>query len=114
MCSRDDVEFFLNDFKTKMKIWGIVFYGRDKNLQALADLEISGLDRNAILLKLEVEDYSQGPIEDVNNGPSLWVFGCIINRKEVYIKITMGRFGSETICISFHLAEHPMDYPFKN
>lgn len=114
MYSRDDVKFFLDDFKTKMKICGVLFYSRDKNIQALADLEISGLNREAILLKLEIENYSQGPIEDTNAGSDLWVFGCIVNGKEVYIKITMGQFNHKAICISFHLAEHSMGYPFKN
>ena len=32
---------------------------------------------------------------------------------ETYIKITMGKPNLKTICISFHQAEHPMDYPLK-
>ena len=32
----------------------------------------------------------------------------------VYIKITFGQPNNSTICISFHIAEHPMKYPFKN
>jgi len=32
----------------------------------------------------------------------------------VYIKISMGKENSQTICISFHPSEYPMNYPFKH
>jgi hypothetical protein len=38
----------------------------------------------------------------------------VVNNTEVYIKISMGLYNSQVICISFHDAEHPMNYPFKN
>ena len=33
---------------------------------------------------------------------------------EVYIKITLGYENCQTICISFHIAEHSLTYPFKS
>jgi hypothetical protein len=42
----------------------------------------------------------------------MWVFGKDVKGQEVYIKITLGK-GSSALCISFHIAEHPMNYPFK-
>jgi hypothetical protein len=44
----------------------------------------------------------------------MWVFGKEINKHEIYIKITMGQPNQSVICISFHIAEHPMIYPLKN
>ena len=41
------------------------------------------------------------------------VFGKDVKGREVYIKITLGYQNGQTICISFHIAEHPMNYPFK-
>ena len=41
------------------------------------------------------------------------VFGKDVKNREVYIKIMMSELVPQTICISFHLAEHPMKYPFK-
>ena len=32
---------------------------------------------------------------------------------ELYIKIALGQPNSRTVCISFHLAEHPIRYAFK-
>lgn len=40
--------------------------------------------------------------------------GKDVKGHEVYIKITLGLPNSSTICISFHIAEHKMNYPFKN
>jgi hypothetical protein len=44
----------------------------------------------------------------------MWVFGKNVKGQEVYIKIMLGQPGRSTICISFHIAEHPLNYPFKN
>lgn len=109
------VEAFLNAFKTKLGIWGILIKSdRQKNLQTIADLEIRETDVVDILFKLTVEDYSEGPLFDiVYGGADMWVFGKQVKGHEIYIKITLGVPSSQTICISFHFAKHPMAYPFK-
>ena len=113
------VKRFLEDFKTKLSIWGVLFRDdRGKNAQAILLLEISTVIREQILKELKVEDYCEGPLDDIlYGGASMWVFGKIIKSKtietEVYIKITMGSPGSRVICISFHLAAHKMKYPLK-
>ena len=43
----------------------------------------------------------------------MWVFGKDVRGREIYIKIALGMQGGQTICISFHIAEHPLKYPFK-
>lgn len=110
-----EVVSFLKDFKEKMKIWNVYFRDdRSKNLNAMLALELRSIERKNVLETLEKEDYSSGPIEDKLNGSGdLWVFGKIIKKKEVYIKITLGAPNSGVICISFHLAEHKMNYPLK-
>lgn len=61
-----------------------------------------------------LKDFKEGPVkEELNRGADMWVFGKTIKKREVYIKITMGTIGSSVICISFHLAQHKMNYPFK-
>lgn len=116
MATRDDVQGFLNDFFVKYKVFGILFRDfRQKNSKALLTLEISPLQRKEIIESLSVEDYSAGPLDDNLYGiASMWVFGKIVNDIEVYIKISLGSYGSQVICISFHDAEHFMSYPFKN
>jgi hypothetical protein len=110
-----EVQLFLDDFKTKMKIMDIVFLNsREKNAQTLATLEISVSKQEKIIEDLETEDYSQGPIEDQNFvGSPLWVFGKFIKGYELYIKISMGIPNRNTLCVSFHIAEFPMNYPLK-
>jgi len=110
-----EVTSFLKDFKEKMKFWDVLFRDdRGKNTQALIDLELRPVERKSIIEALETKDYSEGPLkEKLYGGANMWVFGKTIKKKEVYIKITMGAIGSSVICISFHLAQHKMNYPLK-
>lgn len=116
MAKKQEVDQFLRDFHAKMEIWQILYRDdRGKNTQTLADLEITPRQRDQVMADLSYEDFSEGPIRDsLNKGPDMWVFGKIIKGKEIYIKITMGGPGSSVICISFHVAEHPLEYPLKN
>ena len=115
MATIHDVENFLRDFTTKAQIFGIFFVdARQKNTQALLDLELTPLKRREIVNAIVAIDYSEGPIDDVLNGiASLWVFGKRHKNQEIYIKISVGTKDNPAICISFHLAEYPMCYPLK-
>ena len=115
MISISEVETFLNQFQTKMKIFGIIYRDdRGKNQKALEELEIIPSYRKVIIESLKSEDYVEGPIIDqLNKLGEMWVFGKDIKGKEVYIKIMLGGVNCQTICISFHIAEHPLSYPLK-
>lgn len=115
MITKEDVEKFLGDFYAKVKFFGIRFRDdRTKNQQTLVDLAISPAYRETVVMSLKWHDYSEGPITDeLNNLGEMWVFGKDVRGEEIYIKITMGKPGSRTICISFHKAEHSMSYPLK-
>lgn len=115
MATEKEVAEFLKEFKQKMKLWEILFRDdRGKNAQTLVDLELRPIDRRTTLEQLVPLDFSEGPIEEkLYGGSDMWVFGKTIKKKEVYIKITLGAFGASVICISFHIAEHPMKYPLK-
>ena len=109
------VSGFLRDFNAKMRVFGILFRDeRGKNKQALIDLEITPAKRKEILGELQPEDYVEGPIEDtLYHLSDLWVFGKVYDGKEIYIKISLGRESQSPICISFHRAEHPLQYALK-
>ena len=109
------VKSFLIDFKQKMRIWDVIFRDdRGKNFQTMTKLEIRAIDRKKVLEELEVSDYCEGPIEDtLYKSADMWVFGRMIKGHEIYIKITLGEAGSNVLCISFHMAEYKMTYPFK-
>jgi hypothetical protein len=115
MVTTNDIKVFLQDFHIKMDIWGIVVRDdRGKNTQTLLDLEITKDYRNKVLTSLVIEDYSEGPKEEtIYGGADMWVFGKIVKVKEIYIKISIGMANSKVICISFHIAEHHMSYPYK-
>ncbi|MGD0589395.1 MAG: toxin [Bacteroidota bacterium] len=115
MTTKDQVDSFLKDFKEKMKIWNILFRDdRAKNTQALADLEITPIDRKYILNNLSADDFSEGPlVETLYGGSNMWIFGKEVKNQEVFIKISMGFTGASVLCISFHIAENPLQYPFK-
>ena len=115
MTTKQEVETFLKELRVKINIFGILFFDdRGKNQQTLLDLEITPVYRKEIISSLKVEDYSQGPLEEKMHGIlPMWIFGKRLKQKEVYIKISMGAKNNNVICISFHIAEHPMNYPFK-
>lgn len=115
MSTETKVNTFLKDFKEKMKFWDVLFRDdRGKNIQTLVDLELRPIERKAILQTLETKDYSEGPLEEkLYGGADMWVFGKMVKKKEVYIKITMGAMGRSVICISFHLAQHKNSISFK-
>jgi hypothetical protein len=115
MASKNEVEIYLKELKVKMEVFGILFLDdRGKNQQTLHDLEISPTKRKEIISSLKAEDYSQGPLEEKMRGIlPMWVFGKQVKKKEVYIKVSVGVENSGAVCISFHIAEHPMNYPLK-
>jgi hypothetical protein len=115
MITKEDVESFLNELHTKMKIFGILFRDdRGKNQATLQELEIVPSYRTVVIENLCVEDYVQGPVVDeLNRLGEMWVFGKDVKGREVYIKVMITGVTSQTICISFHIAEHPLIYPFK-
>ena len=96
-----EIQKFLNDFHQKVEVFDIFFMDdREKNREALAELDIRAIDRVGIVKTITADDY-------------LWVFGKDVKGQEVYIKIAYGMPNKSTICISFHVAEHPMNYPYK-
>lgn len=115
MATKEEVQAFLQNFKAKLSIWGVVFRDeRGKNFQTLLALEITPKYRESILNELQALDYCQGPIEEkLYGGSDMWVFGKTIKKTEIYIKITLGLQGKQVICISFHEAEKALIYPFK-
>lgn len=115
MVSREDIQGFLEQFNAKMKVFGIIYRDdRGKNRQTLEELEIVPMYRRVVIESLVAEDYVQGPVVDeLNRFGEMWVFGKDVKEREIYIKIMLGCEGSQTICISFHIAEHPLTYPFR-
>lgn len=115
MANELEIKGFLDDFKAKLGVWGVIFRDdRGKNTQALLDLDITKDERISLLKKITVVDYCEGPLEEkLHGGQDMWVFGKEMKGKELYIKIALGVKGAKVICISFHVAEYNLSYPLK-
>ena len=116
MADKSIVKSFLQELKQIIKVWGIIFSNRPKNsIQNLADLSITAKMREEIIQELKVEDYSEGPLEETQQGGTeMWVFGKTIKGEQIYIKLTISKITEGAICISFHKAEFLMEFPFKD
>ena len=109
--TKQEVEAFLGQFGIKFDVWGIFYLDRDKNEEALKALGITPKARDEIVRQLQPNDYVETLPTDFLD--EMWVFGRDMDGTELYIKIAMGRPNDRTICISFHIAEHPINYAFK-
>ena len=115
MVTIEEVKAFLDQFNIKAQVFGIRFRNdREKNKETMRLLALTPFQREVIVKTLQAEDYVEGPVIDLlNKEGEMWVFGKDVKGREVYIKITLGNENGQTICISFHIAEHPLVYPFK-
>ena len=112
----EQIEEFLSRLKTKLFIFGVVFRPRDKNLDTLALLDITPNDRLNYLKNLKIENYYTGPNRDTFETikPDYFEFGIEIKTVEIYIKISLGLPNKPVDCMSFHVAERPIQYPLKS
>ncbi|HPE54866.1 MAG TPA: toxin [Bacteroidales bacterium] len=115
MATKNEVVKFLEELKVKINLFGILFLDdRGKNALTLSELEITPAKRKEIIHSLKTENYSEGPLEEKMRGIlPMWVFGKHVKEREVYIKISMGTENNKAVCISFHMAKYPMQYPLK-
>ena len=106
---------FLKEFKALLLEGRFFVKNRLVNRKALVDLGLTERQREEEILSLSVLDYSSGPITDEYQPSVYWVFGRNINGKLVYIKlkIACNRYDEKAVCMSFHEAEYPMEFPFK-
>ena len=107
---------FLMDFRELMGQGRYIVKGHHKNIQALIDLGITAKIRDEIILSIAIEDYSSGPNPDEYQPGYYWVFGKFVDAIEIYIKLKIVSYNNgveKAVCISFHLSERPMKYPFR-
>lgn len=115
--SPDEIEQFLKLFKS---CWdGKVVPRLDsKNDDTLTILGITPKHRMEEVKRLQYTDYFRGPSPDHDGiaGKEWWEFGLRVKGHEIYIKISIykkekGGYGAK--CMSFHIAEEKIIYPFK-
>lgn len=112
--SPEKVQHFLQDFQKTKSQNGMVFLDRQKNLQALLDLEIDVAEREATIDRLSYQNYYKGPRPDgVRPGREFWEFGTEVKGQEVYVKLALGIVDGPVLCYSFHPAERAIRYPYQ-
>lgn len=74
---------------------------------------LTKLDFHKEVLSLTYKNYCKGPEPDRDMPGYIWTFGGKINDDEYYIKLKITHDKTKAICISFHLSEHPINYPLK-
>jgi hypothetical protein len=67
------------------------------------------------MLSLTVNDYSSGPEADQNFSGEICKFGITVGDKQVYIKLKIEDQKHRKVakCLSFHIADHDIYYPYK-
>ena len=102
---------FLTRFKNTVSEKGLTILNRDVNNQSLRKLKIPPLVRKQIILNLEVKNYCKNPMTDSDGSPGeVWIFGHKYENKTIYIKL---KLDAEAKCLSFHLAEGEMHFPYE-
>lgn len=116
--SKESVLDFLKNFKEIMTNAqrGLDFIPREENNQTIIDLGLTRKNIENEILGLTALDYCSGPEEDHTRPGVIWKFGKNIMQHEIYIKLKIAEIRSENIakCISFHKANHRINYPLRN
>jgi hypothetical protein len=111
-----DIEGFLKEFK---RCWDgkVIDRVNQKNEDTLVVLGITPQHRAEEVRKLKYTDFFRGPSPDhLIPGHEWWEFGLRIKKQEIYIKIKVYNSDSGKKmgkCMSFHLAEEKITYPYK-
>jgi len=118
MTTRAEVLEFLQSFKLAIEFDRWEFKARQRTAQDLIDLNLIPKQACEIICGLTPEHYCRGPEpDDAQPDRDIWVFGCVHDGTEVYIKLrlnpTPGNQWPRGTVWSFHKAEHPMRYPLR-
>jgi len=114
MPEKEEINRFLGNFKKSINKHSLHVLKRDKNIKTIVELGFKLLDVSDEILRLTYMDYIDGPKTDYDdNYPGvLWEFGKNIKYEDIYIKLKLS--DDKPVCISFHVAEKKLAYPFKD
>jgi len=118
---RSEAAKFLESFRQAAAGQRPKVIDRQKNQRTLIDLGLTLNEQAKIILSLTPDNYVSGPDRDRDRPGFVWVFGAVIYNTEVYIKLKIAEYTPkgnsapvrEALCISFHPAKDPMNYPLK-
>jgi len=107
------VKLFLFQFK-EFAQKNFKFIKREKCLDTISRLGITIQQAKEEIMGLTYEDYYKGPLPDTGSkGGELWEFGKTVGGNEIFIRLKTVSQHKMAKCQSFHIAEHPLQYPYK-
>ena len=88
---------------------------RRKNIDTMVMLGFTKEQRRECLFNLSAADYCEGPEQDNLGSGVVWIFGMEVDEFLIYIKLKIDNTetGRRAKCLSFHSADHRMDFPYK-
>lgn len=113
--TKEEARNFLREFRRLASSTGMYLVDTEKTDRTLLQLGLTRKICKEEIKGLSVLDYSSGPQPDFNKPGEIWVFGKTIEGYEIYmkLKIARGKLRDQALCLSFHVAERPLDHPFK-
>ena len=111
------VKQFLKETKSLISKGNYEIVNRDKTFRTMALLGVNFDTIKEIILSLTPKDYFNGPEEDRDIPEEfIWEFGKLFDNREIYIKLKIEDAGDKELgkCLSFHVAEREIKYPFKS
>jgi len=104
----------ITDPATRYDGWLLV--KRVESVECITELGLTLGDVRDAILGLSVVDYCAGPLQDRDMPGDLWVFGKVIEGREIYIKLKLARIGpvKRVRIVSFHPAKESLCYPYRS
>jgi len=111
--NKEIVKEFLKNMKPLIGNSNYYVENTEKNNYTKNILELTQNEINDSIRNLTINDYIDGPTASKMYGSEfqIWVFGIELFYNPIYIKIEF-RSPSHLIIISFHNAEHKLNYKF--
>jgi hypothetical protein len=94
---------------------GWLLVRRPESVECITELGLTLGDVRDAILGLSVADYCAGPLADRDMPGDLWVFGKVMESREIYIKLKLARIGpvKRVRIVSFHFPREPLYYPYR-
>src|SRR5262249_24585313 len=114
--AKGQAQLFLLRAKAILAQGTVQFQSRDKNRQFLVSTGLRRRHQIDVLESLTPEDYFSTIEANEDSSHEAWEFGRRYGDTELYIKlaILVGRDDEVLLCVSFHEAEQPIIYPYRD
>lgn len=123
---KKDVESFLDELKNILQDENfdiqndfLLIKSKKEEMQystayTIVQLEFDNADVVECIKELRIKNYSETLLDkDDDKPPLLFVFGKIINNRQIYIKLKIkGEETKKVLCVSFHYAKWKMEFPY--